>query len=185
MSTDDLVLKKSCAWVDLKATRSIDFEVVPGGSAMNAATVWRDETSGFRGCLGLIRGASVCVRAADGSLGAALVAALEAALVPVASQPHESAVLVTDDPARDESLSRRATIEVARPDPFAAASALDNILSRRTHGALLADDPDGIVSSLIGLHSHGVVFPARLIVLAREVPRVQLSRLPGGVRWFV
>jgi DNA-binding CsgD family transcriptional regulator len=107
---------------------------------------------------------------ADRQLSHLLRSSLDVRTWVAVAEPNASAVLVSDDLARDTSVSRRRVVEVAAPFPRGASHATRHAFARVSQGAILADDCASITAALSAIASGGVFVSERVFELAERFP---------------
>lgn len=107
---------------------------------------------------------------ADRQLSQLLRSSLDEAIWVAVGEPNSSAVLVSDDLARDTSVSRRRVVEVAAPFPRGARHATRHAFARLSQGAILADDCASIAAALSAIAAGGVFVSERVFELAERFP---------------
>ena len=123
----------------------------------------------------------VGLEVADSNLSRLLSYVASSAGWSVCSNPSPDDPVVTDvcPPA-----GAGRTVLVVRPTPFAAAEALDAVLSLDAAAVLCSDTPDALPSTLDGLSNDTVAVPSRVLRLAREMPQLtdrQMAIMVGVV----
>ncbi|MEO8695676.1 MAG: LuxR C-terminal-related transcriptional regulator [Acidimicrobiales bacterium] len=125
---------------------------------------------------------------ADRQLSSLLQSSLDEAIWIAVGEASASAVLVSDDLARDTIVSRRRVVEVAAPFPRGAKQAVTNVSTRLSQGAILADDYASITAALSAITHGGVYMAERVFDLADQFPALTarqdavLAKIAQGAR---